>query len=131
MTSEQYAEMVRVLVMDVRNTGVRDAAESPQLEYAFSVLARRSGDRCLGVGRDNYERDDGTQAFEDRDLLEILEDCREEALDVPAYLTQVDHRLSILTDSAAVDPDVAEGVVLAARLLLVLDRLEMRVGEME
>lgn len=129
MTSEKYAEMVRDLVMAVRHTGVRDTAESAQMDYAFAVLARRSGERCLGIGRDNYERDDGTQQFEDRDLLEIVEDCREEALDVPSYLTQIDHRLSVLTDSSAIDPDVAEGVMLAARLLIVLDRLEERIGE--
>jgi hypothetical protein len=125
MTSEEYAEMVRRTIMDTRHAGV--APEGAGMDYAFTALSRRSADRCIGPGADQYEVEPDTQRFEDRDLLDIVEDAREEVLDLPAYLTQIEYRLSLLGEGS-MSPDVREGIILAARLMVILERLEEQVA---
>lgn len=122
MTSEEYAALVRRTVIDARKA--RELYEDDhKLAEAYRHLGEDSAKRCLGIGKTLYEVEPGAQLFEQRDPLQSVIECRQEALDVPAYLAQVAWHLQ--TDA---DPDVREGIDLAAKLLLVLDRLAEKVG---
>lgn len=125
MTAEEYAALVRQTV--------RDAAEARalfeddhRLADAYRQLGEDSAKRCLGVGAALYQVAPGRQLFEDNDAQEAIIQCRQEGLDVPAYLTQVAWHFDV-----EADPDIREGIDLAARLLVVLDRLAARVASGE
>lgn len=121
MTTEQYAALVR--------STVRDAAEARafyeddhQLAEAYRQLGEDSAKRCLGVGKTLYEIDDDTQLFEQRDVSQAIIECRQEALDVPAYMAQIAWHFGV-----DADPDIREGIDHAAKLLVILDRIAARV----
>ena len=116
MTSEEYARLVHTTISDARQA--RDIYEDDhKLAWAFKELADGAAHRCLTVGT-QYEVHADEQQFEAKTVAEALIECRQEALDVPAYLTQVAYHLGNMAD-----PDVREGIEHAARLVLVIDRL--------
>lgn len=120
MTSAEYAAMVAKTVNEAKSA--RELYEDERhLALCYEQLAEGSAKRCMGVGQMLYEVKPGTQRFELRPVSEAIIECRQEALDVPAYLTQVAHLLGEPTN-----PDVREGIHLAAQLLMVLDRLAER-----
>ena len=126
MTSEEYAERVRAAIMEVRNSGVVEL--SARTDYAFSVLARGAAKRCIGPGADQYEVEHDVQRFEDRDLLEILEDAREEALDLPAYMVQL--RLRLAAYGGGLEAPIMQAIAMSAQLLAVLNTIEEELGQM-
>jgi hypothetical protein len=119
MTSEEYAEAVRKTILDARDARML-YEDDHQLKWAYKELADCSPKRCLDQGR-QYEVDSDTQRFEKRSVFDAIVECRAEAFDIPAYLSQVE----LLTGIHA-DPEIREGVDLAARLILLLDRLTTR-----
>lgn len=125
MTTDEYAALVRQGVMDaMRARGIYE--EEHQLANAYLSLAEDSAKRCLGVGKMLYEVNPNQQAFEARDAAQSVIECRQEALDIPAYLAQVAWHLD-----ADADPDIREGIDHAAKLLVILDRLAARCGGAE
>jgi len=122
VTTEEYAEQVRALVRSVK--AARDMYEDDyRLRGAYDDLADGAAERCLTVGR-VYEHSPSVQGFERADALQSVIECRKEALDIPAYLTQIAHHLG-----ADTDPDVRAGIEHAAMLLVILDRLAERIGD--
>jgi len=122
MTTEEYAARVRQGVMDaMRARGIYE--EEHALATAYLALAEDSAKRCMGVGKMLYEIDPNTQMFEQRDAAQSVIECRQEALDIPAYLAQIAWHLD-----ADADPDIREGIDHAAKLLVILDRLAGRCG---
>lgn len=122
MTTEEYAGLVRQAVRDAMQArGLYE--EEHALANAYLSLAEDSAKRCLGVGKMLYEVDPTTQMFEQRDATQSVIECRQEALDIPAYLAQVQWHLG-----TEADPDIREGIDHAAKLLVILDRLAARVG---
>jgi hypothetical protein len=121
MTTEEYAALVRRTVKDAADARAF-YADDHQLADAYRSLGEDSAKRCLGVGKTLYEVDAGTQLFEQRDVSQAIIECRQEALDVPAYLTQIGWHFDV-----DADPDIREGIDLAARMLVVLDRISARV----
>jgi hypothetical protein len=122
VTTEEYAALVRQGVMDaMRARGIYE--EEHNLANAYLSLAEDSAKRCLGVGKMLYEIDRDTQMFEARDPAQSVIECRQEALDIPAYLAQVAWHLK-----ADADPDIREGIDHAAKLIVILDRLAARCG---
>ena len=121
MTTAEYAAQVRQLIeRTAQRTPTDPLLDDHRLGYAFEVLAKRSVERCEGPGRE-YEVSANRQAFETRSLAAIVEDAREEALDIPAYLTQLAIMAGVGDDS-----ELQEGIALSARLVVLLDRLEHR-----
>lgn len=120
MTSEEYAAKVAQTVRDAKQAA-QMYEDDHRLAGAYDELAEGAAKRCMGVGQMLYEVTPGQQRFELRGPVEAIGECRQEALDVPAYLTQVAHLLGL--DS---DPDIRQGIHYAAQLVLVLDRLEAR-----
>ena len=119
MTTEEFAGLVRQQIDRARTYAISDPlVDDHRLGFAFESMAAGSMDRCLGPGRE-YEISASVQRFERRSAAEIIADAREEALDVPAYLTQLAHVAGVPND-----PEIAEGILLAARLMSTLDRIE-------
>lgn len=120
MTSEKYAAMVAATVREAKQA--RELYEDERhLAACYDQLAEGAAKRVEGIGQMQYEVQPGTQRFELRPVTDAIIECRQEALDVPAYLTQVAWHLGEPTN-----PDVREGIHLAAQLLMVLDRLAER-----
>ena len=123
MTSEEYAEMV-----GRRITEARDARalyeDDHALAYAYTELADGAMRRCLGVGRTMYEVRPDRQGFENGSASDALVECRQEALDLPAYLAQVAYHMDL-----DADPDIREGIEHAAHIILLLDRLAARLAD--
>lgn len=122
MTADEYAALVMRTVRATK--AARGLYEDEHaLAMAYDALAAESAARCLGVGRALYEVDERTQRFERHDAADAVAMCREEALDVPAYLAQVAWHMG--TDA---DPDIRDGIHHAAQLLVILERLKERVA---
>lgn len=122
MTTEEYAALVKQGVMDaMKARGIYE--EEHALANAYISLGEGSAKRCLGVGKMLYEINPNVQMFEERDAAQAVIECRQEALDIPAYLAQVAWHLDV-----EADPDIREGIDHAAKLLVILDRLAARVG---
>jgi hypothetical protein len=121
MTSNEYAALVAQTVRDAKAASAL-YEDDHKVAHAYDDLADGAAKRCQGVGQMLYEVTPDVQRFELRDAADAIIECRQEALDVPAYLTQV----AYLMDLDA-DPDVREGIDHAAKLLLVLDRLAARI----
>jgi hypothetical protein len=122
MTSEEYAANVAQAVRDAKDA-LALYEDDHRLAGAYDQLAEGAAKRCMGVGQMLYEVSPGTQRFELRPPVEAINECRQEALDVPAYLTQVAHLMGL-----DADPDIRQGIHHAAQLMLVLDRIEARCG---
>lgn len=123
MTSDEYAALVARTVKDAKQAAAL-YADDHALASAYDALADGAAKRCVGVGQALYEVDHDTQRFEQHPATDAVIECRQEALDIPAYLTQVAHMIG-----EPANPDVREGIHLAAALLMVLDRLAQRAGE--
>lgn len=121
MTSQEYAALVAKTVREAKNASAL-YEDDHKVAHAYDELAEGAAKRCLGVGQMLYEVTPGVQRFELREATDAIIECRQEALDVPAYLTQVAHLMAL-----DADPDVREGIDHAVKLLLVLDRLAARV----
>jgi hypothetical protein len=122
MTSDEYADAVRQTILSARDAMVKDE-NYDQLAWAYTELANGASKRCRTNGRIEYEIDSDTQRFENETVFDAIIECRSEAFDVPAYLTQV-----ALLEGWHNDPDVREGIDHAARLVLILDRLVHRIS---
>lgn len=94
------------------------------LAYAYDDLASMASDRCLGVGRHQYEVRPDQQRFETRGVGWSIQECRDEIADVPAYVTQIAWHLGRLDDG-----DVRSAVALCAELLVTLNRIEARAAD--
>lgn len=121
MTSQEYAGLVAQTVRDAKDARTL-YEDDHKMAHAYDELADGAAKRCQGVGQMLYEVTPGVQRFELRSPADAIIECRQEALDVPAYLTQVAHLMGL-----DADPDVREGIDHAAKLLLILDRLAARV----
>lgn len=122
MTTEEYAALVKQGVTDaMRARGIYE--DEHALASAYLALGEGAAKRCMGVGRMLYEVNPTVQMFETRPATQAVIECRQEALDVPAYLAQIAWHMD-----AEADPDIREGIDLAAKLLVVLDRLAARIG---
>jgi hypothetical protein len=121
MTSNEYAALVAQTVRDAKAASAL-YEDDHRVAHAYDELADGAAKRCQGVGQMLYEVTPGVQRFELRDAADAIIECRQEALDVPAYLTQVAYLMAL-----DADPDVREGIDHAAKLLLVLDRLAARI----
>lgn len=122
MTTDEYAALVRQGVMDaMKARGMYE--EEHTLANAYIALAEGSAKRCMGVGKMLYEVNPNAQMFEQREPAQAVIECRQEALDIPAYLAQVAWHLGV-----EADPDIREGIDHAAKLIVILDRLAARVG---
>jgi hypothetical protein len=123
MTSEEYAAKVAQTVRDAKQA-LALYEDDHALAGAYDRLSEGAAKRCVGVGQMLYEVTPGTQRFEMRPPGDAINECRQEALDVPAYLTQVGHLMGI-----EADPDIRQGIHHAAQLMLVLDRIAARLDD--
>lgn len=122
MTSKEYAAKVADLVRQARDHG-GTFTMAEQTAAAYAALAAGAASRCEGIGQEQYEVEPGTQKFEMHDAAWAVAEARQEVLDIPAYLAQVAHLGSLDGDE-----ELLRGVHLAARLLMVLDRLDARLA---
>lgn len=125
MTTEEYAALVRTTVKDAADARAF-YEDDHQLADAYRALGEDSAKRCLGVGKTLYEVAPDQQLFEQREVSQAIIECRQEALDVPAYLAQIAWHFGV-----SADPDIREGIDHAAKLLVILDRLAGRVDANE
>ena len=123
MTSEEYAAKVAQTVKDAKQA-LALYEDEHALAHAYDRLAEGAAKRCMGVGQMLYEVSPGTQRFEMRPASDAIGECRQEALDVPAYLTQVGHLMGV-----DADPDIRQGIHHAAQLMMVLDRIAARLED--
>jgi hypothetical protein len=121
MTSDEYAAKVAALVREAKAAGTF-YEDDHKIAGAYDALAEGAAKRCMGVGQMLYEVAPGVQRFEMRPAIDAIGECRQEALDVPAYLAQVAHLAGLEADA-----DIQQGIHYAAMLMLTLDRLAARV----
>ncbi len=122
MTSEEYAASVEYLVQCAQR-GRNLSSDEYHLAGAYERLARGVGERCRGIGMDRYEVAPDRQRWEEHTVADHIAQATEEALDIPAYLQQIAHHARLDGDA-----DILSGVDLCAQILVVLDRIAMRIN---
>lgn len=72
---------------------------SEELADEVESLIRKCRDRVLGVGNEQYSREDGSQNFEHLPFPELFEWISEELQDVVAYAAMLNVRVSRLAEA--------------------------------
>jgi hypothetical protein len=67
---------------------------SDQLAEALETAVAKARGRIMGVGREQYETEDGSQGFESMSLAELLAWASEEAEDLMVYSVMLQIRIT-------------------------------------
>ena len=122
MTSAEYAQSVENLVQSALR-GRNLSRDEYRLAAAYEHLAHGAAERCRGIGMDRYEVAPDRQRWEEHTVADHIAQAVEEALDIPAYFQQIAYHAGLEGDA-----DILSGVDLCAQILVILDRIAMRIN---